>query len=115
MVTVRSYSDILFVFVDSIALLDMLCSFAELVNHHPTIYSKPIITDTGPLVINEGRHLILLSSLDSFQIITGVNSSGKSTYIKQVALITILAQIGCFVPARHATIPLRDRILRWNI
>lgn len=76
-----------------------------------------------------------LGPLDNFQVITGSNGSGKvaigifkhvlttilelnihifapeTVYIKQIALLVILAQIGCFVPAAHATIPLRDRIL----
>jgi DNA mismatch repair ATPase MutS len=42
---------------------------------------------------------------------SGPNGSGKTVFIKQVALIIILAQIGCFVPAEHATIPIRDRIM----
>jgi dsDNA-specific endonuclease/ATPase MutS2 len=45
------------------------------------------------------------------QVITGPNGAGKTIYIKQVALIVVLAQIGCYVPARHATIPIRDRLL----
>lgn len=132
MAVIRNHSDTLFVFVDSIALLDVLCSFAELANKTPSSFSRPIITESGPMVVSEGRHIILmcleeqsrnifghlvsndtyLSPLDSFQIITGCNGAGKSIYIKQVALIVVMAQIGCFVPAVHATIPLRDRILR---
>ena len=52
-----------------------------------------------------------LGPLDNFQVITGSNGSGKTVYIKQIALLVIMAQIGCFVPAVHATVPLRDRIL----
>ena len=53
---------------------------------------------------------ILIDNMSQVQIITGVNGCGKSTLIKQVALITILAQIGCFVPCVSAVLPLRDRI-----
>lgn len=129
--TVRGHIDVLFVFVDGVALLDMLCSFAEMAASSGQTFCRPVLTESGPLVIQDGRHIILMSleersgsvfgpfvcndtyfsSADSFQIVTGCNGAGKSTYLKQVALLTILAQVGCMVPARHATIPLRDRVL----
>jgi DNA mismatch repair protein MSH4 len=127
---IRINMDFLFNLVDSIALLDMLTSFADLVALCPHPYTRPIITEDGPLVIKSGRHCIIsklgrqqlfsssfvandtfLSPLENFQIITGSNGSGKTVFIKQVALIVILSQIGCFVPCQHASIPIRDRIL----
>lgn len=105
----------------------------------PKIVSSGISANTNsnkvnvnePMVIKAGRHPVIatnttqvississfkpndlfLTPLDNLLVITGANGSGKSVYIKQVALITIVAQIGCYVPARHATIPVRDRIL----
>jgi DNA mismatch repair protein MSH4 len=101
MVVVRSFCDQLFVFVDCIALLDMLCSFSELVGTNQDAYCRPELTEAGPLVIQGGRHLILMSMeensrsifgnlisndtfispLDNFQILTGSNGSGYVNYL----------------------------------
>ena len=125
----------IFLFVDSIAMLDMLCSFADVVafSQASQPYVRPNIVSNGTLSIRGGSHPMFsaihskgkfgldgvafisndcyISPESSFVVITGPNGSGKSTYIKQTALIVILAQIGCFVPAVQATIPIRDRIL----
>lgn len=130
---VRVHMEALFSLTDCVALIDMLTSFADLVSFSPHMYTRPRITPDGPLVIHAGRHPVLsdtgaaasghstadsfvpndvyFSPLCSFQVITGPNGAGKTVFIKQVTLITILAQIGCFIPARHGTIPIRDRIL----
>jgi DNA mismatch repair protein MutS len=108
-----------------IAQLDCLCSFAAL--SVANNYVKPIVNDTQVLDIQNGRHPVIEKQLppeepyiandvfldrDSQQIImiTGPNMSGKSAILRQTALITIMAQIGCYVPAKHATIGLVDKI-----
>jgi DNA mismatch repair protein MutS len=108
----------------ALALLDCLVSFATVAKERK--YVKPTVTESGsPLAITEGRHPVVEAIskerfvpndtlLDNDEnrcaIITGPNMAGKSTYMRQVALITLMAHIGCFVPAKSAIIPLTDRI-----
>jgi DNA mismatch repair protein MutS len=108
----------------ALAQLDVLAGFAELARHQN--YCRPAINDGARLEIIEGRHPVLEQTLveDRFVpndtlldnreqqvlIITGPNMAGKSTYIRQVALLTLLAQTGSFLPAKSATIGLVDRI-----
>jgi DNA mismatch repair protein MutS len=108
----------------AIAQIDVLSSLAEAAVHHR--YVRPILTDEDIIDIKGGRHPIVEQSIgtDNFVpndaylcnrnnqliILTGPNMSGKSTYLRQVALIILLAQIGSFVPADSANIGIVDRI-----
>ena len=108
---------------NAIAKLDALCSFAETaVNNN---YCRPLINNSGTINIKAGRHPVveqIISTpfvtndtlLDNGEnrcaIITGPNMAGKSTYMRQVAIITIMAQTGSFVPAQMAEIGLVDAV-----
>ncbi|KAG0750228.1 hypothetical protein G6F57_002285 [Rhizopus arrhizus] len=106
---------------EAIAILDMLASFAS--NRLSYNYIRPDFS--GTLAIKSGRHPILdhiltfplvpndtfASLSSSFQIITGPNMSGKSTYLRQIALLNIMAHVGSFVPAEYASFRLCDQIL----
>jgi len=109
---------------DRLASLDVLVSLAELA--HDRGYCRPELHEGGELSISEGRHPVIeeMHSSERFVpndtlldngenqliIITGPNMAGKSTFMRQVALITLMAQMGSFVPAEKARIPLVDRI-----
>ncbi len=109
---------------DAIAVLDVLCALAETARLFR--YCRPELSDSLGLVIKDGRHPVLDQNLvdEKFvpndteldgenirlAIVTGPNMAGKSTYIRQVALIVLMAQIGSFVPAESAEIGLVDRI-----
>lgn len=108
----------------NIAELDCLCSLANTALENN--YCRPNITEDGIIKIQDGRHPVIEKLIpsgsfvsndtlmdtneDMLLLITGPNMAGKSTYMRQVALITLLAHIGSFVPAKTASISICDRI-----
>jgi DNA mismatch repair protein MutS len=109
---------------EAIAMLDVHSALAEVAARFN--YARPVVDDGGRIVIRDGRHPVVERSLgdgryvpndtdlDSHDaqvvVLTGPNMAGKSTYLRQVALITLLAQVGSFVPAASAEIGVVDRI-----
>lgn len=106
-----------------VAELDVLQSFAVVSEEYQFV--KPIMTESHEIEIKAGRHPvvekvmghqsyvpndILMNQDTEILLITGPNMSGKSTYMRQLALTVIMAQMGCFVPAEEATLPIFDQI-----
>ena len=107
-----------------VAMLDGLCSFATVAEDMN--YVRPQVDSSGVIDIKDGRHPVIEKILPSgsfvqndtyldknenrLSIITGPNMAGKSTYMRQVALITLMAQVGSFVPASYAKIGIVDKI-----
>lgn len=106
-----------------LATVDVLASLAEVAAQHG--YCRPTVTEGDALRVVEGRHPVVERTLPSgafvpndveldadrrFLLVTGPNMAGKSTYLRQVALIVLLAQMGSFVPAKEAEIGVVDRV-----
>jgi len=121
---VSKYAQIVMKIATTLAQLDVLQSLAYIARQHD--YKRPFVDSSESLTIKDGRHPVIEAStitekfvpndtlLDSdtqrLLLITGPNMAGKSTYIRQVALITIMAQMGSFVPAREAHIGIIDKV-----
>lgn len=108
---------------NAIAELDCLASTAEVSTRHNFV--RPTLTNEDRLEIIEGRHPVVEHTQPNIQyvpndivfepgervrVLTGPNMAGKSTYLRQAAIITLMAQMGCFVPAKSAVIGIVDRI-----
>lgn len=121
---VRTFLGVIHSITDSVSMLDMLQSFATYVTLTEQVV-RPELSDSGPIAIKQGMHPTMphlqpniqlvpndtyLSLGNNFALITGQNMAGKSTYCKQVALLTIMAHMGCYVPAAWASFRLTDRI-----
>ena len=107
-----------------VAALDCFCSLAEVAVRNR--YTMPEVDASRALIIRDGRHPVVEQTLkdvrfvpndtvlntagDRLAIVTGPNMAGKSTYMRQTALIVLMAQIGSFVPARSATVGIADRV-----
>lgn len=121
---VAKYASPVLRIAQALARLDGIRSLAEVARQHN--YIKPMINNSCALHINEGRHPVIENSNISEKFIpndtllddcdnrlltiTGPNMAGKSTYIRQVALIAIMAQIGSFIPAKQALIGIIDKV-----
>lgn len=121
--TILNNSSLLHIFTDKLATLDVLLSLSTLAGKQN--YIKPAITETHDIIIKDGRHPVVEDTCQTafipndtlldceenhLLIITGPNMAGKSTYIRQNALLVILAQIGSWIPAQEATIGIVDKI-----
>lgn len=121
---IKSYTSLIQETAQCISSLDVLTSYAEVSEQRG--YVRPVIDDGDEISISKGRHPVIELSIDdgifvsndtylnrsseSLLLITGPNMSGKSTYMRQTALIVLVAQAGCFVPAESAHIGTVDRI-----
>jgi len=119
---IREYISIIQQVSKVIAEVDMMASLATV--SEANNYTRPIITDDRVVSIKEGRHPVVekVSTKDyvpndiimgngvDILLITGPNMAGKSTYMRQFAITIIMAQMGCFVPAKSCSIPIFDKI-----
>ncbi|MBM4763885.1 DNA mismatch repair protein MutS [Bacillus sp. B15-48] len=120
---VKEYIPRLQALAQAVSELDVLTSFAELSEQRQ--YVKPNFTEERKVVLKNGRHPVVEKVMSAQEyvpndcymdkerellLITGPNMSGKSTYMRQIALTAIMAQIGCFVPAAEAKLPIFDQV-----
>ncbi|KAJ3856348.1 muts domain V-domain-containing protein [Lentinula lateritia] len=123
-----TYTPVLESLNNLLAQLDVILSFSHVSVSAPEAYVKPEIlrSGEGSLILRDARHPCLevqddvsfiandvemIKDQSEFQIITGPNMGGKSTYIRQVGVIALMAQVGCFVPCSEAKLPIFDSIL----
>lgn len=125
--TAATFTEVFEVLANLLSELDVLLGFADLAISCPTPYVRPDITpsEDGDIILEGSRHPCveaqdgvnfipndcrLVRGKSWFQIITGPNMGGKSTFIRQVGANVLMAQVGCFVPCDQATISIRDCI-----
>lgn len=125
--TSASFSELFEASAGILSEMDVLLSFADLATSCPVPYVRPEITpsDKGDIILEGSRHpcveaqdgvnfipndCTLVRGKSWFQIITGPNMGGKSTFIRQVGVNVLMAQIGCFLPCNRASISIRDSI-----
>lgn len=121
--TVKDYIERLQKLAKSVSEIDCLQSFADISEKNHFI--RPTLSEDGSFHVKQGRHPVVekvmgaqsyvandcdLDANREILLITGPNMSGKSTYMRQVALTAICAQVGCFVPAEEAVLPIFDQI-----
>ena len=121
---IKNFKKIFIELSNILAYIDIIISFTIVSMENG--YVKPLFNNNGIYDIKKGRHPVVerligdqifvsndiyFDNKERFIILTGPNMSGKSTYMKQIALISIMAQIGCFVPADYANISIVDKIL----
>ncbi|KAJ7442219.1 muts domain V-domain-containing protein [Mycena galericulata] len=103
-----TYTPVLESLDNVVAHLDVILSFAHVSVNAPEPYVKPKVQDDVSFIPNDVE---MVKDQSEFQIITGPNMGGKSTYIRQVGVIALMAQTGCFVPCSEAYIPIFDSVL----
>ncbi|WP_455515077.1 DNA mismatch repair protein MutS [Pseudostreptobacillus sp.] len=121
---IKNFKKIFIELSSILAYIDIIISFTIVSMENG--YVKPLFNNNGIYDIKKGRHPVVekligdqifvsndiyFDNKERFIILTGPNMSGKSTYMKQIALISIMAQIGCFVPADYANISIVDKVL----
>ncbi|KIY22982.1 DNA mismatch repair protein MutS [Mesobacillus subterraneus] len=121
--TIKEYIPRLQALAKALSELDVLLGFAELSEQRH--YARPVFSPDRKIHLKDGRHPVVEKVMDAQEyvpndcymdkdreilLITGPNMSGKSTYMRQIALTAIMAQIGCFVPADEAELPIFDQV-----
>ena len=120
---IKAYIPLVQKLAKQISELDVFISFAQVAENHRL--TKPIFHESNAMIIKEGRHPVVEKMMNNqlyvpndciltedinMLLITGPNMSGKSTFMRQIAITTVMAQIGCYVPAESANLPIVDKI-----
>jgi len=120
---IQKYTDTITVIAEKLSILDCICSLAKVAKDNG--YIKPKFNQNNSISISESRHPVVeqnpnnphfvpndvdLNNESEFVILTGPNMAGKSTYMRQIALLILMAQIGSFIPAKDANLSLVDKL-----